>query len=40
MNVEEGLKICFNLAVDDSIQDVQQDDPHKLRLVIVSSHDS
>ena len=39
MNVDDK-KFVFNLAVDNAIQDVKQDDPHKLRLVIVSSHDS
>ncbi len=36
----DNKRFVFNLAVDDSIQEVQKDDPHKLRLVIVSSHDS
>jgi len=39
MNVDDK-RFVFNLAVDNAIQDVKQDDPHKLRLVIVSSHDS
>jgi len=39
MNVD-NKRFVFNLAVDNAIQDVKQDDPHKLRLVIVSSHDS
>ena len=39
MNVDDK-RFVFNLAVDNAIQDVKQDDPHKLRLCIVSSHDS
>ena len=39
MNID-NKRFVFNLAIDDAIQDVQKDDPHKLRLVIVSSHDS
>ena len=39
MNIDDK-RFVFNLAVDDQIQEVQKDDPHKLRLVIVSSHDS
>jgi len=39
MNVD-NKRFVFNLAIDNSIQEVQKDDPHKLRLVIVSSHDS
>ena len=39
MNVDDK-RFVFNLAVDGAVQDVKQDDPHKLRLVIVSSHDS
>ena len=39
MNIDDK-RFVFNLAVDNAIQDVKQDDPHKLRLVIVSSHDS
>jgi len=39
MNVD-NKRFVFNLAIDDAIEDVQKDDPHKLRLVIVSSHDS
>ena len=39
MNVD-NKRFVFNLAIDNSIQEVQKDDPHKLRLAIVSSHDS
>ena len=39
MNIDDK-RFIFNLAVDDQIQEVKKDDPHKLRLVIVSSHDS
>ncbi len=39
MNVDDK-RFVFNLAVDGAVEDVKQDDPHKLRLVIVSSHDS
>ena len=39
MNID-NKRFVFNLAIDDAIQEVQKDDPHKLRLVIVSSHDS
>jgi len=39
MNIDDK-RFVFNLAIDNQIQEVQQDDPHKLRLVIVSSHDS
>ena len=39
MNVD-NKRFVFNLAIDNAIQEVQKDDPHKLRLVIVSSHDS
>ena len=39
MNVDDK-RFVFNLAVDNAIEDVKKDDPHKLRLVIVSSHDS
>jgi len=39
MNVDDK-RFVFNLAVDGAVSDVKQDDPHKLRLVIVSSHDS
>jgi hypothetical protein len=39
MNIDDK-RFVFNLAVDNQIQEVKQDDPHKLRLVIVSSHDS
>ena len=39
MNIDDK-RFDFNLAVDNATQDVKQDDPHKLRLVIVSSHDS
>ena len=39
MNVD-NKRFVFNLAVDGAVEDVKQDDPHKLRLVIVSSHDS
>ena len=39
MNIDDK-RFVFNLAVDDTTQDVRKDDPHKLRLVIVSSHDS
>ena len=39
MNVD-NKRFVFNLAVDNAIEDVKQDDPHKLRLCIVSSHDS
>jgi len=39
MNIDDK-RFVFNLAVDNATQDVKQDDPHKLRLVIVSSHDS
>ena len=36
----DDKKFIINLMVDNQIQEVQKDDPHKLRLVIVSSHDS
>ena len=36
----DNKRFVFNLAIDDAIQDVQNGDPHKLRLAIVSSHDS
>ena len=39
MNVD-NKRFVFNLAVDGAISDVKENDPHKLRLVIVSSHDS
>jgi hypothetical protein len=39
MNVDDK-RFVFNLAVDGAVEDVKKDDPHKLRLVIVSSHDS
>ena len=39
MNIDDK-RFVFNLAIDNQIQEVQKDDPHKLRLVIVSSHDS
>ena len=39
INVDDK-RFVFNLAVDNAIEDVKKDDPHKLRLVIVSSHDS
>ena len=39
MNVDDK-RFVFNLAVDGAVEDVKQDDPHKLRLCIVSSHDS
>ena len=39
MNVDDK-SFVFNLAVDGAVEDVKKDDPHKLRLVIVSSHDS
>ena len=39
MNID-NKRFVFNLAIDNSIQEVQKDDPHKLRLAIVSSHDS
>ncbi len=38
MNVD-NKRFVFNLAIDNAIQEVQKDDPHKLRLAIVSSHD-
>jgi len=39
MNIEDK-RFIINLSINDAIQDVKKDDPHKLRLVIVSSHDS
>ena len=40
MNVDDK-RFVFNLAVDNAIQDVKQDDPHKLRLSnCFISHDS
>ena len=36
----DDKRFIINLMIDGQIQEVQKDDPHKLRLVIVSSHDS
>ena len=36
----DDKRFIINLMIDGQIKEVQKDDPHKLRLVIVSSHDS